>query len=552
MMSDTHERIVLIKTIIEADKQRNGATLRSVSEQARAVGGSVSESMKQAANATERALDQQTRATRKAMDEFQRHRQVVVTSAEQMGERFNSLTSDALRFARGLAIVGVSSEENMEKFARGLAKVVGYTDVIGGSIGMMIRLSRIMRDYTTYTEAAAAAQTALAAAERARAGSAVAGAAGSAGSRVVGGVAAGVTGGAVGSGGIAAVGSALAPVGAVVAVIASWGTVLGELVEITSGSAKKLESATGRIAQAEVSAAGAFLHFSSTLHDVASAGWLGGIWGTIAEKVTWEKKTERMKEATTARRADLAAREQRDKAIGGAYAQGISSGVIDMSPDDAKQHGEQAYLAALDRAITKRREELDVAEKSGRARLDIERELLQSSEKQLQIHKNILEATQGKLTSAKERFGQMSVAEQQRLISIKTKADRGLELSREERSVLRGVGLEESIGIARRGDLAAADRAGFDRVFGKTERETIATATANIEAAQFNINDQRDIIVKIEKNNEAMAERIVGKVTKLLNERDAELERMVNEKIDIAQAAYIQRTAAQANAIIGE
>ncbi len=134
------------------------------------------EAMEKIRRASEKLAKAQERAQKQAQENIRREQEKTVASYQnyvnkvkmgqaQIAERMNTALADTTRMARGLAMMGIAGEESTEKLLRGLIKIQAYVDVIGGSIGLFIRLTRVMRDYSEMTKAAALANNALAAAQ---------------------------------------------------------------------------------------------------------------------------------------------------------------------------------------------------------------------------------------------------------------------------------------------------------------------------------------------------------------------------------------------------
>src|SRR5690606_6622811 len=93
--------------------------------------------------------------------------------------------------------------------------------------------------------------------------------------------------------------------------------------------------------------------------------------------------------------------------------------------------------------------------------------------RELEITRSRIDEEQKRLLSAKERFGQMSPVEQQRLIQLKQRAERGEDIGVE------GFRALDALGTRRERDLASgffqrrAEAAGFDVMFGSGERRRI-------------------------------------------------------------------------------
>ncbi|TWT30720.1 coiled-coil domain-containing protein [Blastopirellula retiformator] len=190
---------------------------------------------------------------------------------------------------------------------------------------------------------------------------------------------------------------------------------------------------------------------------------------------------------------------------------------------------EQRTLQAINDAVRLRRESLEIAKQTNREERDAAEQTIRKLNTQIEKQRQLQKESEDRLLSARERFGQLSEGEQKRAIAIKQKADASgyAALTREERAVLRGIGTEGAESIARQGDVAAANAAGFDQFFGGAERKKIKDAIAEQAKLEVEVKAQRQVVVKLEADDERLIEVIREQFGTLLEAQ----EQITEEKI---------------------
>jgi len=136
-MAETHEREVLIRIKLEADKQRNKAAETAIRQSVR----NIQQEADRGGVATSRkltdAVKQQSAAMKKAMAEQQRMVAQQRAALDGLGERFSVLAESSMRFGRGLAMLGASGEKDLEKLLRKLVKIQAAFDLTVGGFRML-------------------------------------------------------------------------------------------------------------------------------------------------------------------------------------------------------------------------------------------------------------------------------------------------------------------------------------------------------------------------------------------------------------------------------
>lgn len=328
------------------------------------------------------------------------------------------------------------------------------------------------------------------------------------------------------------------------------------LWETVSGSSKRVDSWTNKIANAEVRVT---KWFAQKLPKGMQLG-MGGV-------IESEEAVKRAEASQLRRRTQMARAELERGAVLGAggeqAAESMSRERFDRLAATMKGQarlaaisGEQQRLGGVRNALSTRNEDTEVgqralldaqqeaaeyAAKLAQQRLDTEREII--GERRTMLKEEIrgeqekLKATQTKikaekdaLLSAQERFGQMNERDQQRVLAIGRKAKENPDaLTRQERAELRNVGLDSTREIASRGDVAAAERAGFSTVFGGEERSRIDALQKQERQLEISVKDKRELVVQIDREEDELARRAAEAIAAELNERDAILVAKIQE-----------------------
>lgn len=531
-----------VKRITDANKRAIAAVESSASKMSATMGEA-------GKKGTDRLIDGTGRHVQQ-VDELEKK---YAEAGREVRGRFEEWAGGVTQLGRGIASLGLLSTKSTEQIVRGLVAVQGTFDTIIGGVKTYQELRRVVEAYAAAQALASQAQVAasarnvaaiqaetaatngLAAARgrSAAAGAASQGAGASGGGSLLGRVGGRLAGGARALGGRAA-GGIMSGAGAVagklgVAVGGTAATVAGSALAAFAGTVFAATSAVKSFQAAAENGIGGGAQEGSYVDTVGGSrynpfSWLIA-WNQQNEADVKAATTDRMKaelelaKSVRQKARDLAALETQqqlgtlDAELGGMGAglgatpqeqlvanqaqqravQMASYGVEDAAAGADRMTQLQAEQQIRERQLALLQEEYDLQEQIGQNRVAAAEESLTLAQRELETAQQALEADQNRLLSAKERFGQLSEIEQQRLIGIKQRADAGEELTREERSLLRSVGTENAVAQARAGDVAAADAAGFDAVFGQAEQNRIA-------ATQQQINDPNNgLVVQVQQ-----------------------------------------------------
>lgn len=212
------------------------------------------------------------------------------------------------------------------------------------------------------------------------------------------------------------------------------------------------------------------------------------------------------------------------------------SGADAMTPG-AIQRAEQerAYQAqkeAVSQVIALREQALNLERQAHQEAMQSVQMETRELENQLAIEKQKEQVAEQRLMTSKERFGGLDEATQRQMISAMQKAQGGGDLTREERALLRSVGTERAGEFARSGDLAAADAAGFDSVFGAEERSQMASAVGEQTRLKVEVEAKRQLTVQMEADMDALVKSVADTVQGLQDDFEKRFEQMIKRELD--------------------
>jgi hypothetical protein len=459
-----------------------------------------------------------------------------------------------LDLGRGMALLGLVSEENSQKFVQSLVAIEGVVSTIKGGADLAEGLTGLMRG--------GAGRAAGAAASTAAAGG------GGFMSTAVGGVA-------VGAAGTAA---------AAAAAIASVTLVAVEIKEIFSGTANQVGSVTDTIATWEVS-------MVSWLGEMT--GWFDLV-GNAATKEA-EAKSQLLKieqeRIDAIKGAELDAKRSiefgqaannekfsRFSAMAGVgvdtplqaeaaiYADSVlkfeqsQKRIAEMAAAGAE--GTKEYADQIARAeqysakIEQSSQTIYQLEKaSSKEKIDGAQKSIDLANKELDSRMKMLETLQEQRMTAAERFASLDDFQKGEAVSALRQAQTqgATTLSDEQRSILRSVGGDEATKFAREADVAEARAFGFDTTFGVGFDKQAARLEGEKAKFQAVIQEQNQIIINVEDRTKQVVESIVKEYGKVIQDSNKEIARRSKEELDKVrqmenQKFYdAQRTLKQAN-----
>ena len=461
----------------------------------------------------------------------------VSSSSVERLDKFAKSTEKAFKgvldLGRGMALLGLVSEENSQKFLQSLVAIEGVVSTIKGGADLAEGLTGMMRGGAGRAAGAAA--------------SSAASAAGGGGfmSATVGGVGVGIAGTAA----------------AAAAALASVSLVAVELKEIFTGTANEVGSVTDTIATWEVS-------MVSWMGEMT--GWFDLV-GNAATKEAEAKASlfkieqERLDaikgaELDAARQIEFGQAANNEKfarfsamtgvgtdnslqAESAIYADSImkfeqsQKAIAEMAAAGAE--GTQDYADQLKRAeeysakIEQSTQAVYQLEKaSSKEKIDGAQKSIQLAQQELDSRMKMLEALQEQRMTAAERFAALDDQQKGEAISALSQAQTqgATSLSDQQRSLLRSVGGDEANRFAREADIAEASAAGFDTTFGVGfDRQT---ARLESEKAKFQavIQEQNQIVINVQDRTDSVVRNIVQEYGKVIEGSNKEIERRVKEE----------------------
>lgn len=483
------------------------------------------------------AIKERERAEEMARRTSERAMAQIRAGNAQMREGFMNTAEGVTRVARGLTLMGFVSDENLQKLLKTLAAVQGISDVVLGSVKAYSALQKAVDGYTIAVNAARAA-------EAARAGTAAAGSA-------AGG--AGALAGGAGIGTLAAGGAAAA------AAIAGVAFALIQLAETANGTALEVDSFT--------SSTGRWIEdFNRSVNEAFG--------GRVAESEPFnEAYREHQRRQLNERMATIGLQYSREQPVATEAARragvdrllslqgpggAANFGLIDQEMANARKWGgnylemaqssagaDKAFLQeqavrAQERLLDLTRMRASEEERIRQSSISYHQAAITAAQQELAILREQQDAAANRLESARDRFGAMGSWDQARLTSLgglmntandlraagRTEEAKAIEarFTRDDLSLLRGVGLEGTDAFTGRLFGERADRGGFG-VFGGEERKRAAELAPRIESliAETTVNVEAKFKLELDQEQAREAlDRALRPVIEQLNRLAAE------------------------------
>jgi len=464
------------RAIEKLDKQRSQAMARQMAEQEKLA--KQQERLAAKALKDQEALRKKEEAeANKRVSELARWQAAHETANRKVADSIKTILDGGIQVAKGLAYVGIVSEESLDKVAKTLVKVEAASSFLKGTLAVWRGLTDAIRAARTATLAQAAANELLAASQ--------AKAAATAGAGVVGGIA----GGAAGRAGGSAIGGAAA--GFAGGSLARFGSALGRGAVWAGRAAGRaaVNPLTGAIVAGAVAGEGLSSALSSDGKGTFATGAEAySTWRTVrnqsaAISATENRMEERRKLAAqrdarisseAAMRMALADRQEADRRMSAesdpnltALQRGQQSRAAAVAAAEKAEAERQSYQKRVeDRkrqgqifSFADQAQQFEQESRAAEMRKAAEQEIYRALQQQLEMRKQLVEqsraaAEQAKATleAEKERtkdkvasFGRMSSGEQARLADIAKRHSAGEELSRADIDMLERSGFGGNI-----------------------------------------------------------------------------------------------------------
>lgn len=558
---DAARATVAQQTITDIEKSRTTAIgeLRSANLK-------LTEFLKLQEESRTRAVEEEERRRQEARrksesqwrEDLKQHQETMRRSAYELNDGLLKAGEGVVTLTRGLAEIGILSEENSEKMLRNLIAIQATVDLTKGGIEVYRGIAAAVEAYRVKVMASVAAEELLAAS---RAKSAAAG---------MGGV--GVPLPSVG--GLAAAGGlGLAGAGA----LATVGVGAAGLMATNLGGAR--DWAASAISPDWVAPGTLFDSITAPYFDTVESGLqgvgLGGedSSGVISPWIAARRKAFASKDAAdqmsgrlqlqremfergndVANKSFAEESRMRDLRMGSILSRrGLTSddvleeltkaqdrmrgarqqtAQVEARASSPMQRAEMERAMQREESITKnivtlREKAASLSQQEATNRLTAIREETTGIREQIALRDKERMAAESRLDSSVQRFADMPEAEQRRLISASEKAKSGGILSRDERSSLRTIGTQEAMEKARESAYTAAYQAGYGKLLGVNE-ELNAMQAANQEIAQL----KRKLQMKTEVT--IVIESDIGKIM-------AATQAYVNQALDNQYERWIEK-----------
>lgn len=199
---------------------------------------------------------------------------------------------------------------------------------------------------------------------------------------------------------------------------------------------------------------------------------------------------------------------------------------------------EQADLAQ--QQVQLANERLSVEQEIYRIKRDEATESLSAMESELQMVQRIQQVERERLMTAKERFGAMTEAEQQRILAVRRRAEEvgAANLSVEELQLLQGVGLTSTSRIASEGLTARAEAGRFGELVMPEDTAASEAAAARERELNVSIADQREILVQLDMDYERVEAELVAKIKEAFAAQQTAFETAARNAAELAISQY--------------
>ena len=209
---------------------------------------------------------------------------------------------------------------------------------------------------------------------------------------------------------------------------------------------------------------------------------------------------------------------------------------------------EQARLAERQATLAERR--LQVERQILGEQRQVIKDRISAAAQELDMTRQRIKAEKDRLTSSAERFADLDPLQQSKAIAAMRKAQRlgAASLTRQERQLLGSIGTRRAGRFAQQSALAEARRAGFFQTFGEEERQNIQAGQQRERKLQFDIQFQRQLEIKVDVQEDALAQAAATQVSQLLERRFALLEDKMRVAIGREVERVVSMTTEQLNA----
>lgn len=222
-----------------------------------------------------------------------------------------------------------------------------------------------------------------------------------------------------------------------------------------------------------------------------------------------------------------------------AGAQGALKG---MAPDAtiAEREAMERRVADLHGKVADlTRNRLEQEKDIARTRQESVRDTIRGLQDELKARREAEKEARGEYVDRKAEFGRMDPIEQMRMLAAGRKAQAlaasgmgAAGLTRDERELLGRSGSAWGAAMAKQGDVMAADRAGYDLVFGAEERRRRVMEARTQAALEVKVKGAQAVNVKIEQNLNEMTRQVGNVVETHLAQQRRQLEQLITAELN--------------------
>lgn len=461
-----------------------------------------------------------------AASSYAQQQREMAQKSDEVVESVAKVLTGVMSLARGMVMVGLIGEENMNKVAQALVRVQAGFDIVRGVMEMTVGIRKWITSYTELqamlvaANASATASTAAlgAAQEKQAADALLAAKANDAAASAAGRLAAanaGAAGTATASGGAslgAGFGVTMTKLAGLGAIAATATAAIASLAAVISTDFREglLEwlGITSKAADAQKEHTAAMQ--AAAARDKAAVQNLGvqeerrRNWESYRDTVAPRGAFDLMQDYQAARKASHSA-----------YGMDGSEAALVQ-----RQQATQRELDTLQKMKSLQESQFEETKRYNAERIRGAQEVLRLKQAEYEKQLQLADAIKQERMGAKVSFGNLTPEEQARAIAAKQQMDKSGagSLSADQRDILGRLGLgsvNEKLDAAA---MARADAMGYSGLFGKEEREKEAQARSTAAKLQAEVTGgvrlDYNVNVKLDTDAEAMAEQIAKSITK--------------------------------------
>ncbi len=211
----------------------------------------------------------------------------------------------------------------------------------------------------------------------------------------------------------------------------------------------------------------------------------------------------------------------------------------------------EASTALRSKLVSQQQSEIGLVQQEASERQKLNDMTITGLERRIELSKREGEQARDTISSAQDRFADLSLGDKRSAIAAKRKLDtQGYKsLGEGERSALGRIGTGETQEALRNANRDEAEKFGFTKLFAGREAAALTSAEASAKKLQADVKVQQDLNVKVDIDSKATIDKIVAGVKAEINAQagtiqetvNSELQAFIREQNRKAQAADMQR-----------